>query len=64
MGNDVLRDDGLAMVKRLREPRAGEKEPPHVGHLHYPTRFHRWFALRPNRLSQDVCDYIKKNQVL
>ena len=68
-GYDVLRDDGLAMVKRLREAQvkvkgkeASMKES--VGHLHYPQRFHGWFSLRPQELANDIRDYITKNKVL
>ena len=66
-GYDVLRDDGLAMLKRLREAQATGKESVaggRIGHLHYPQRYHGFFSFSPVELSNGIRDYIKTNKVL
>lgn len=63
MGHDIVRDDGLLLVQRLREKRLGG-EPAIVEHRHYANRFHGWFSMRPESLSADLREFLERNALL
>ena len=57
MGHDVLRDDGLLYVKRLRE----SKQVSLVEHRHYPTKYHCWFNFAPMPIIADLQAFLHNN---
>ena len=63
MGHDIVRDDGLLLVQRLREKRVGG-ERAIVEHRHYANRFHGWFSMRPEGLAADLREYLERNALL
>lgn len=63
MGHDILRDDGLLLVQRLREKRAGGERPV-VEHRHYANRFHGWFSMQPEAISNDLREFLERNALL
>ena len=54
MGHDVLRDDGLLYVKRLRD--SGQVAV--VEHKHYPTKYHAWFNIDPLPIIADIRKFL------
>ena len=60
MGHDVLRDDGLLYVQRLRD--SGQVAV--VEHKHYPTKYHCWFDIDPLPMIRDLKTYLQNNRSL
>ena len=67
MGNDVLRDDGLLLVQRLRAQSDSQSstrsEVPRVTHRHYANKYHIWFRLCPEQIVRDLREFRDANAV-
>ena len=59
-GYDVLRDEGLAFVRRMRQWALNAKLTPRVGHKHYPNYSHGFMTGNgTNELQRDLAVFLE-----
>ena len=61
-GHDLLRDEGLLYVSRLRKARGIDPTRPiRVHHKHYAQKYHAYLNFRPEVMANDLAAFVRDN---